>query len=328
MKNELLMRLVGKLSDEDIKIVMQEFDVVAYNYDITEKQTALVVYNDESYRLLEKFIAVSRIAGKSDKSLTQYYRSTKNFLDAVGKELIEISDDDIRVYLYKYQKERGVSNTALENLRKYIKPFFTWLVKEDYLVSNPFDRIDKVKHTTKSKKVLTADELESLRSACSNTRELAMINFLYSTGCRIGGLVGIRLEDVDFVNKEVMLHEKGDKYRTSFLSEECVASLKNYITEYGEKEFLFFSISGNSYGNQLSVGGAEYTFKEIVKRTGLKNVTPHCLRGTVATVMLDSGVPINEIQKFLGHSSVATTESAYAKTNVTNLKNHHSLVVS
>lgn len=225
----------------------------------------------------------------------------------MNKDIKEITTNDIRVYLYKVQQERKLSNRTLDSRRSALHAFFEWAANEEYLDRNPCRNVNRIKYERKKKKPLSAIEFEMLRNACETPRDKALVEFFYSTGCRVTEAERMNITDVDFQRKEVHLFGKGDKHRISFLNAKAEVALTNYMkTRTDGKEALF--VGERSPHNRLKKAAIEKRFRELGEKSGIeRRIHPHLIRHTTATDARSHGMPIEEIKELLGHANIATT---------------------
>lgn len=325
-KNDLLMTLNNEsdLSSTQIKSVISCLDLAMYNYEIHKKETAIVLYNQEIPYLVKTFIACKSIEGFSKGTLYNYTRFLKNFFFAVQKAPEQITTNDVRIYLYNYQKEREVSNRSLDKIRNCFSSFYYWMYSEGYIEKNPMLSIGKIKYNKKSKIPCSQADLEYLRMACKTLKQKAILEVLYSTGCRVGELVVLKKSDIDWHDKTVLLFGKGQKYRTSFLNAKAEVALKEYLNSRKDNEEWLFVSDRHPHG-QMHVCGVQKIMRGIVERTGdniNKNVTCHILRHTTASRMLENGADLSSIQTILGHDNINTT-MIYAHNTLEHVKNEH-----
>ena len=320
--NEVITKLSGRLSQDDLMTVRQQLYDVTRNYEITEKCTKLAAQTDVLPKEVKEYLVIKKIEGLSDTSLRQYMRSLTRFFDRVQKPVTEVRTDDVRLYLYELSQRSGASYIGLENQRRYISAFFKWLALNDYIPKDPTALIAPIKYEKKIREPLTDTELENLRNACKTPKEKAIIETLYSTGCRASELRGIKLSDINFDTREVHLFGKGKKHRTAFLNAKAVLSIRSMLRERDfEADYIF--VTDRKPHDQLSLRQIE----KIVQRLGEEaqitgRVFPHRIRHTTATDALKRGMGITEVQLLLGHEKLETT-LIYAKTNITDVKKHH-----
>lgn len=281
-------------------------------------------YNHELPELAKMYLVCKKIEGLSDRTLATYKRMLEIFFRHFQKPVEMIGANDIRVYLFQYQRERGCSNRSLDKYRGYLCSFFGWATDEGYLTQNPTRNIPVIKYERKPRKNLTQLELEYLRMACKTPRERAIIEFLYSTGCRVSELSGVKLEDVDWNTRSVHLFGKGRKHRDSFINAKAEVAIKAYLdTRSDDCKYLF--VSERKPYRQIQPAAIEKIVRIIAARSADKistNVTPHVLRHTTATLALANGMPIEEISKLLGHEQINTT-MIYAHTSTESVQAGH-----
>lgn len=320
--NEVVTKLSDRLSADDLDAVRQTLYNVMSSYEITEKCTKLATQTDVLLKEVKEYIVIKKIEGLSDTSLRQYMHALQRFFDRVRKPIDEVRTDDVRLYLYELSQRSGTSQIAIENQRRYIGAFFKWLSLNDYIEKDPTALIAPIKYEKKIREPLTDTELESLRSACKTSKERAIIETLYSTGCRASELTGIKLSDINFDTREVHLFGKGKKHRIAFLNAKAILSIKTMLMERDfESDHVF--VSDRSPHDRLSVRRIEKIVVSLGERAGIKGrVFPHRIRHTTATDALRRGMGISEVQLLLGHEKIETT-LIYAKTNITDVKKHH-----
>lgn len=303
----------GVLSADQNKMAAETLSKVLQKYAVTE------VPEKQTGELLPKFIAAKRVEGCSEKSLKYYESTIKNMLESVDKPEQEITTDDLRSYLDSYQQTNKISKVTLDNVRRILSSFFSWLEDEDYVVKSPVRRIHKVKTTKTVKETYSDEALELMRDHCDNIRDLAMIDLLSSTGMRVGELVKLNREDIDFGNRECVVLGKGDKERKVYFDARTKIHLQKYLDEREDKnEALFVSLLKPF--NRLQISGVEIRLRKIGNELNIPKVHPHKFRRTLATMAIDKGMPIEQVQSLLGHQSIDTT-LRYAMVNQTNVKN-------
>ena len=314
----------AQLSGDALIATLKILDTVAEHYDFSPKETALAPYTGgELPEVAKIYLVCKKIEGLSEQTLKTYMRNLKLFFSAVSKPLPEITTNDIRVYLFRYQQERGCTDRSLDKYRGYLSGFFAWAAAEGYLEKDPMRTIQAIKYEVKPREHLTQLELEYLRAACATPRESAIVEALYSTGCRVAELAGLKLSDIDWNARSVHLFGKGKKHRTSYLNAKAEVALRAYLsTRVDDCPYLITSIR-KPY-RQLTTAQIQKIMRGIVGRACQiqKHVTPHVIRHTTATTALQSGMPIVDISKLLGHSKVDTT-MIYAHTSTADVQNGH-----
>ncbi|CCI87543.1 site-specific tyrosine recombinase/integron integrase [Lactobacillus gigeriorum] len=271
--------------------------------------------------LLDKFFAAKRAEGCSEKSLAYYEATITKTLRKIGKNAKEIVTDDLREYLTTYQREHRSSKTTIDNMRRIMSSFFSWLEDEDYIVKSPARRIHKVKVTKIVKETYSDEELEKLRDSCTYLRDLAIIDFMASTGVRVGELVLLNRSDIDFQERECVVFGKGGKERVAYFDARTKLHLQNYLSSRDDDNDALF-VSLNKKRSRLTIGGIESRLKNLGRKVGLVKVYPHKFRRTLATVAIDKGMPIEQLQQLLGHKRIDTTLH-YAMVKQQNVKIAH-----
>ena len=275
----------------------------------------------ENKRLTELFIAAKRVEGCSEKSLKYYSDTISAMLREVNKEIRHIVTDDLRLYLTDYQAKRSSSKVTIDNIRRILSSFFSWLEDEDYILKSPVRRIHKVKTTANIKEIYTDEELEMMRDNCEDLRDLAMIDLLASTGMRVGEMVLLNREDINFVERECVVLGKGDKERPVYFDARTKLHLMAYLEERTDHNPALF-VSLKAPFNRLLIGGVEVRIREMGMKLGIKKSHPHKFRRTLATTAIDKGMPIEQVQRLLGHQRIDTT-MMYAQVQQSNVKIAH-----
>ena len=297
-----------------------------HNVELTERKSPGPQEPSENGRLLEVFIAAKRIEGCSEKSLKYYEATIGAMFNGVEKPVREISTDDLRNYLATYQKERNSSKVTIDNMRRIFNSFFGWLEDEDYILKSPVRRIRKIKTDKPIKETFTDEGLELLRDACVEIRDLAMIDLLVSTGIRVGELVQLNREDINFHERECVVLGKGNSERVAYFDARTKIHLRNYLDSRSDSNpALFVALSAPH--ERLMIGGVETRLREIGKLADMQKVHPHKFRRTLATRAIDKGMPIEQVQRLLGHVRIDTTMH-YAMVNQANVKNSHRKFIS
>jgi len=270
---------------------------------------------------VELFLSAKRIEGCSEKSL-KYYKATINaLLCGIHKEVKHIITDDIRGYLTDYQKRKKSSKVTIDNIRRILSSFFSWLEDEDYILKSPVRRIHKVKTGTNIKETYTDEALELMRDNCTELRDLAIIDMLASTGMRIGEMVLLNRSDIDFNERECIVFGKGSKERVVYFDARTKIHLQNYLNSRTDDNPALFVTLKKPY-NRLKIGGVEIRLRDFGKRLGLPRVHPHKFRRTLATMAIDKGMPVEQLQRLLGHQRIDTTMQ-YAMVKQQNVKLAH-----
>lgn len=323
LRNDLLVAMTG-VASEAVATALKALDQVAGRYDITRKETGLMAYNGELPESAKIYLVCKKLAGLSEATLENYRGTLTLFFRTVGRPPEQVTSNDIRMWLYAYQQSRGVSDRTLDKYREYIVRFFSWANDQGYLPNNPGRNVESIKYEERPRQALTQIELEYLRMACKTSRELAIIETLYSTGCRVSELGALKKSDVDWYEKSVHLFGKGKKHRYSFLNAKAEVALRVYLESRTDACEYLFVTSRKPY-RSLSKDGIEKIVRVLNDRASLhisKHITPHILRHTTATTALHNGMPVEEISKLLGHESIDTT-MIYAESSLEAVRADH-----
>ena len=280
----------------------------------------------ENSELEQAFIAAKRLEGCSDKSLAYYHATLNKLLTALNKPMNTISTADIRAYLSSIQESRALSRVTVDNIRRIFSSFFSWLEDEDLIPKSPVRRIRKVRAESLIKEVLTDENLEILRDSCIEPRDLAMIDLLVSTGIRVGELVKMNRQDIDFQERQCVVFGKGNKEREVYFNARAKIHLLNYINARTDDNPALF-VSLHAPHTRLTIGGVERRLRAVGARAKVHHVHPHKFRRTMATMAIDKGMPIEQVQRLLGHVRVDTTLH-YAQVNQNNVKQAHRKFIS
>ena len=311
---EFVSKLSGKLGTEEMKIVLDELRVFAEGYDIGKKTTDIAVCDDCIPTCYKVYMVSKKIEGLSEGTLKIYHHHLRQFFETTRKPLKEITTNDIRIYLYNVQEQKGISDRTLESKRAAINAFMEWCYDEGYILKNPCKAIKGIKFEEKERTALTPVELELVRMACETYREKAIIEMFYSTGCRVSEMVNLNRDDVNFETGEVHLFGKGKKHRTAYLNAKAEVVLKKYLLSRTDTNEALFVTKKKPY-NRITKAGLEYIVREIGKKSELeRNLFPHLIRHTTATHALNRGMNAATLQKLLGHREISTT-MIYAKTS-------------
>lgn len=271
--------------------------------------------------ILASFLAAKRVEGCSDKSLRYYESTIQNMLTDIIKDVKHITTNDLRQYLDRYQRKGGASKVTIDNIRRILSSFFSWLEDEDHIIKSPVRRIHKVKTGSTVKETYTDEGLELMRDHCGSARDLAMIDLLASTGMRVGELVRLNCKDIDFHNRECLVLGKGDKQRKVYFDARAKIHLQNYLKKREDKNPALFVTLHKPY-ERLQISGVEIRLRQLGRKLEIPKVHPHKFRRTLATMAIDKGMPIEQVQRLLGHQSVDTTLQ-YAMVNQNNVKISH-----
>lgn len=270
---------------------------------------------------LKMFLDAKRIEGCSDRTIKYYKTTIEHFINSVDGLVRKTTTEEIREYLSLYQNRNNCTNVTIDNVRRNISSFFSWLEEEDYILKSPMKRIHKIKTKTTVKNVISDEGIEKLRDNCNGIRDLAIIDLLYSTGIRVGELVNLNIDDIDLEGRECIVYGKGDKERRVYFDAKAKVHLKAYIeSRDDDNEALFVTL--DSPHDRLKISGVEIRLRQLGRQLNLDRVHPHKFRRTMATRAIDKGMPIEQVQKILGHSQIDTTMQ-YAMVNQNNVKTSH-----
>ena len=310
-----MLPFLNNAQTEKLQEVMQH---TLFNYSVIADKN-----NNEQLEqnLVELFLSAKRIEGCSEKSLKYYESTILSLLAALGKDVKHIITDDIRTYLTDYQSRKQSSKVTIDNIRRILSSFFSWLEDEDYILKSPVRRIHKVKTGATVKETYTDEALELMRDNCTQLRDLAMIDMLASTGMRVGEMVLLNREDIDFNERECVVFGKGDKERIVYFDARTKIHLQNYLNSRDDDNPALF-VSLQKPHNRLQISGVEVRLRQYGKLLGLNKVHPHKFRRTLATMAIDKGMPIEQLQQLLGHRRIDTTLQ-YAMVKQSNVKIAH-----
>lgn len=316
IKQEVLQRMLPLLDNSQAKALERTLELVLGKY--IEKSN-----NEEisSQVLLQRFIEAKRIEGCSEKTLVYYQNTINQMLDWIGKEVMHIVTEDLRCYLTDYQKSKDLSRVTIDNVRRILSSFFSWLEDEEYIIKSPIRRIHKVKVMSSIKDTYSDEDLERMRDSCEEKRDLALIDMLASTGMRVGELVLLNRNDIDFNERECKVLGKGNKERIVYFDARTKIHLQEYLnSRIDDCDALFVSLKAPH--TRLTIGGVETRLRNIGKKLGIEKMHPHKFRRTLATKAIDKGMPIEQLQKLLGHKRIDTTLQ-YAMVKQSNVKLAH-----
>jgi len=323
MKNELIsevmQRMLPVLDNAQLKQLRRAMEQSLFHYDVTGSMEH--PEEDDSHDLIEKFISAKRVEGCSKKTLKYYQTTIDTMVESVAKCVRHIQTEDLRSYLTEYQTKNQSSRVTIDNIRRILSSFFSWLEDEDYIIKSPARRIHKVKTVSNIKETYTDEELERMRDNCKELRDLAMIDMLSSTGMRVGEMVLLNRDDIDFAERECVVFGKGDKERVVYFDARAKLHLQEYLDSRKDDNSALF-VSLRAPHDRLQIGGVESRLREMGKWLNISKVHPHKFRRTLATVAIDKGMPIEQLQRLLGHQRIDTTLQ-YAMVKQNNVKMAH-----
>ena len=315
---DIVQSMLPYLNNEQMEKLQSVLYYTIAKYEvIVDKQQE----NNLERNYVELFLTAKRIEGCSEKSL-KYYKSTiDRAISIVGKGVRQIETDDIRCYLIKYQEKNKSSKITIDNVRRILSSFFSWLEEEDYILKSPVRRIHKIRAGTTIKETYSDEAMELLRDNCTELRDLAIIDMLSSTGIRVGEMVSLNRNDIDFSERECIVFGKGNKERIVYFDARTKIHLQNYLRSRTDDNLALF-VSLTAPHERLQIGGVESRLRKLGKQLGLIKVHPHKFRRTLATMAIDKGMPIEQLQHLLGHRKIDTTLQ-YAMVKQNNVKLAH-----
>lgn len=306
------------LNNDQLEKLQKVMQYVLFQYEITKTEKNS---EDSTLNLVDLFLSAKRIEGCSEKSLKYYQTTIQSMLSAVKKDIKQIKTEDIRTYLTDYQQQKKSCRVTIDNIRRILSSFFSWLEDEDHILKSPVRRIHKVKAVTNIKETYSDEALEVMRDNCTELRDLAIIDMLASTGMRVGEMVLLNRNDIDFNERECVVFGKGNKERVVYFDARTKIHLKNYLQSRTDDNPALF-VSLKSPYNRMNIGGIETCLRRLGKQLGLQRVHPHKFRRTLATMAIDKGMPIEQLQQLLGHKRIDTTLQ-YAMVKQSNVKIAH-----
>ena len=323
MKEELitdvLQQMLPILDNAQLKQLRQVMEHTLFHYEVTASESK--PEENDSNDLIEKFIAAKRIEGCSEKTLKYYQTTICAMVSSLGKNVRHILTEDLRTYLTEYQSRNQSSRVTIDNIRRILSSFFSWLEDEDYIIKSPVRRIHKVKTASNIKETYSDEELERMRDNCEEVRDLAMIDMLASTGMRVGEMVLLNRDDIDFSERECVVFGKGDKERMVYFDARAKLHLQEYLDSRTDDNPALF-VTLRAPHERIKIGGIEHRLREMGRRLNIPKVHPHKFRRTLATMAIDKGMPIEQVQQLLGHQSIDTTLQ-YSMVNQNNVKESH-----
>lgn len=321
IRNEIVDMIMLEMQSVIDEMAMERLQTVLLDkldkYEISERSTEIVVRDGTAEGLLRKYLATKRIEGKSERTIKRYADLLSTFISGLDRRLHELTAFDIRLYLSMYKEKRKVKNRTLDNMRKVLSSFFSWLHDEEFIPRNPCRAVKSIKYDKVLRLPFSGEELERLKSACTNARDIALIHFLHATGCRVSEVVSVDISDVDFQNRELVVYGKGGKERTVYLTQVASMYLEEYLKKRKDGSKALFTGKGS---NRIQKNGIEAAVKRIGERAGVDNVHPHRFRRTLATELISRGAAIQDVQMILGHEDIRTTQ-VYVYVDKRNVKN-------
>lgn len=322
--NEFVTR-IGDMESEELSRIKTELAVFINDWDVRKRSTEVAIYDD--YPMAYKaFMVTKKIEGRSPKTLDQYRMALENMFKVIKKEITTITTNDLRFYLYSLKDKNKVSDRTLDQRRIIISGFFKWCFAERYITVNPALPLSPIKYEVKPRRPLTDIQMELLRDACKTTREKAIVEVMYATGCRVSELADLKKTDINLTTREVKVFGKGRKHRDTYINARAEIALRNYLAERTDyQEWLFVSL--RQPHRKMTSSGIRKVIHAVGDRVKMWDVVPHRVRHTFATDALNHGMPVTDLQVLMGHEKLDTT-MIYAKTSELNISmNHHKFVI-
>lgn len=325
MKNSLIRTINSEMNSYLNNFQLEKLNEILeynfYNYDVIEIDKS----RKELDNYTDLFLASKKVEGCSERTLNYYESTIDNMLIEINKSVKIIDTNDLREYLTKYQNKNNCSKVTIDNVRRILSSFFSWLEDEDYIIKSPIRRIHKIKTSKVVRETYTDETIEKLRDSCEEIRDLAIIDFLTSTGVRVGELVKLNIEDINFEERSCIVFGKGSREREVYFDARTKLHLEKYLSlRKDDNPALFVSLL--SPYDRLEISGVEIRLKKLGRELDLQKVHPHKFRRTMATKAIDKGMPIEQVQRLLGHAKIDTTLQ-YAMVNQNNVKlSHHRFI--
>ena len=325
MKNSLIRTINSEmnsyLNNYQLEKLNEILEYNLYNYDVIEIEEN----KKELENYTELFIASKKVEGCSDRTLNYYQTTIDNMLEAINKNIKTVDTNDLRNYLTEYQEKNNCSKVTIDNVRRILSSFFSWLEDEDYIIKSPIRRIHKIKTSKIVRETYSDETIEKLRDGCDEIRDLAMIDFLISTGVRVGELVRLNKNDINFEDRSCIVFGKGSKEREVYFDARTKLHLEKYLSMRNDNNPALF-VSLLAPYDRLEISGVEIRLRKLGNDLELQRVHPHKFRRTMATKAIDKGMPIEQVQRLLGHAKIDTTLQ-YAMVNQNNVKlSHHKYI--
>lgn len=327
MQNDIILKITNDMKDN---LTDYQLNKLKESLIINFKDVEFVIKTDEikkieeleeNKKLIDLFLSSKKIEGCSNRTIKYYEEIINKFISEFDKSIKNIDTDNIRQYLSEYKELSNCSSITIDNLRRVLSSFFSWLEDEDYIIKSPVRRIHKIKTATIVKETLTDENIEKLRDECENIRDLCLIELLISTGMRVGEIVNLNKNDINFEERSCIVLGKGNKQREVYFDAKTKLHLQNYLSKREDINKALF-VSMRKPHQRLSISGIELIVRNIGLNSKINNVHPHKFRRTLATMAIDKGMPIEQVQKLLGHVKIETTMH-YAMVNQSNVKLSH-----
>lgn len=316
----IITSLASTLNDYQLSILKSTLESELSNYQLTPSLSLSQQTQKENADLKSAFLSAKRIEGCSDRTLKYYESVITQFIDNQPSKVQNISTNNIRTYLSNYEQTSGASHVSIDNMRRILSSFFSWLEDEDYIVKSPVRKIHKIRSEQKVKETFSEEELECMRDNCHSARDLAIIDMLASTGMRIGELVLLNRSDINYHERQCIVLGKGNKQREVYFNARAKLHLQAYINSRTDSEDALFV--SYKHHTRLTINAIERMIRHLGRSLNISKSHPHKFRRTLATMAIDKGMPIEQVQRLLGHSKIDTTLH-YAMVNQQNVKAAH-----
>jgi site-specific recombinase XerD len=319
LMTEVIQQMLPYLDNAQLKQLKQVMEQIFFHYEVTNSE--MKPEKEDSKNLIMMFIAAKRVEGCSEKTLKYYQTTIDTMVSFLSKNVRHILTEDLRTYLTEYQSKNQSSRVTIDNIRRILSSFFSWLEDEDYILKSPVRRIHKIKTASNIKEIYSDEDLEKMRDNCEELRDLAMIDMLVSTGMRVGEMVLLNRDDINFSERECIVFGKGDKERIVYFDARAKLHLQEYLDNRTDNNPALFVTLRTPHG-RIQIGGIEHRLREMGKQLNISKVHPHKFRRTLATMAIDKGMPIEQLQRLLGHQRIDTTLQ-YAMVKQSNVKLAH-----
>ena len=316
---EVMQQMLTYLNNAQLKQLKQAIEQTLCHYEVTD--TRVKPEENDNNDLIAMFIAAKRVEGCSERTLKYYQTTINTLVSSLGKNVRHIITKDLRTYLTDYQNKNQSSRVTIDNIRRILSSFFSWLEDEAIIIKSPVRRIHKVKTVSRIKETYSDEDLEKMRDRCEELRDLAMIDMLASTGMRVGEMVLLNRADINFSERECVVFGKGGKERIVYFDAKAKLHLQEYLGSRTDNNPALFVTFRAPY-KRLQIGGIEHRLREMGRRLNIPKVHPHKFRRTLATMAIDKGMPIEQLQRLLGHQRIDTTLQ-YAMVKQSNVKTAH-----
>ena len=314
MVEKIVSKVLQWMQGKELRDLKEALYSVLSDYDISEKSTELQKIDRSWEEELGTFLVRKKVEGRSERTIELYSLHLRRMLKYLNKPVNEITESDLFLYISMYREKRHVSGAYLDNIRLVFSSFFSWLNAKGYISKNPAAGLDPIKTEKRIKKPLSDTELEKLRRKCRLERDLALIECLYSTGVRVSELIALN-------RKDMVVYGKGAKERETYLTAASCMHLQEYLdSRTDNNEALFVSLKAPH--KRLTVSGVEEVLRRLGRQTGIDKVHPHRFRRTMATNILNKGMPIEEVKEILGHVKLDTT-MIYCQISRENVRHSH-----